>query len=375
MVTPPTLLTRRDPATLAPIGPSVTLNGMAEAFSPDGSMLAFVQWIGDVPSVRILDLARMRWRAEFPLGLATATIVVRWIDSRRALVLAAQPDGVRVFVLNALTNSLSAPSRIAGAMTDPYQTLVGVSRTRAAFMIEPPGVDAAQQIRPVHVAVISYSGWTRIVTLKKILERGSPNDSLVADPSTDRAYVVGAITDPVATIDLNTLTVSYRKPFESSYTGPVASSSRTTAWLGNGRFAVAGWDHGPAPGQDASFLGLRIVDTRSWETRTIDPDADSFCVAGHFLVGRHHNRFNTTSALVVFSFAGVYRLTLTPPAAPPTLSAPVPTASNDRYLYVVDPGVGAAIVDLASNKLIGRRPIQDEDELLSPTYTLGAGCR
>ena len=126
----------------------------------------------------------------------------------------------------------------------------------------------------------------------------------------------------------------------------------------------------------ASLLGLRIVGTRSWQARTIDPDSGYLCVAGHFLVGHHGDLgYTHTRALVVFSFAGVRRFALTPPAAPPN-SFPVPTASIDRCLYVVDPGFGAAVVtDLSTDRLIGRRPIQDLEQLLSPTDTLGAGCR
>jgi hypothetical protein len=50
-------------------------------------------------------------------------------------------------------------------------------------------------------------------------------------------------------------------------------------------------------------------------------------------------------------------------------------ASNDRYLYLPDPGAGALVADLVSGRLIGRLPVEGLDELLSPTYSLGAGCR
>jgi hypothetical protein len=53
----------------------------------------------------------------------------------------------------------------------------------------------------------------------------------------------------------------------------------------------------------------------------------------------------------------------------------VPVVSNDRYLYLPDPGAGALVADLVSRRFIGRLPIQGLDELLSPTSTLGAGCR
>ena len=52
----------------------------------------------------------------------------------------------------------------------------------------------------------------------------------------------------------------------------------------------------------------------------------------------------------------------------------MPIASNDRYLYLCDPGE-TLVADLAAGRVIGRRAISGLHELLSPTYTLGAGCR
>jgi hypothetical protein len=359
------LLTRRDPATLARMGPSARLDSSSEAaaFSPDGSLLAFVEWAGDRPSVRVVNLSRMRWRAQVPLGLATGTVIVRWLDSSRVLVFAERPDGLRVFVLDTTRNRLSVARRIAGHLSDRYQVAVG--RTRAAVLIR-----AVQKIGPVRIAVVSSSGSARIVSLKQVREgaigRTVYRPSLVANPTADQAYVVGGIRDPVAAINLRTLAVSYRRPLASADASDVAGAERMTVWLGGGRFAVAGWDDG-APGSDSRLLGLRVVDTRSWRARTLDPDTDYVCVAGHSLVGHHLN-----GTLVVFGFDGVRRLALTPLDAP---AFPVWVASNDRYLYLPDPGAGALVADLSSRRLIGRLPVQGLDELLSPTNTLGAGCR
>jgi hypothetical protein len=359
------VLTRRDPATLAPIGPSARLNSSstAAAFSPDGSLLAFVEWAGARPSLRVLDLSRMRWRAEVPLGFATGTVIVRWLNSRRALVFAEQPDGLRVLVLDTIRNRLSIAKRIAGHLSDRPQVAVG--RTRAAVLIR-----AVQKIGPVRIAVVPSAGSARIVTLKQIhegaIDREIYRPSLVADPSADQAYVVGGIRDPVAAINLRTLAVSYRRPMASADASDVTGAERMTVWLGGGRFAVAGWDDG-APGSDSRLLGLRVVSTRSWRARTLDPDTDYVCVAGHSLVGHHSD-----GTLVVFGFDGLRRLELTPLDVP---AFPVPVASNDRYLYLPDPGAGALVADLVSRRFIGRLPLQGLDELLSPTDTLGAGCR
>ncbi len=279
------------------------------------------------------------------------------------LVFAERPSGLRFFVLDTMRNRLGVAKRIAGHLSDRYQVAVG--RTRAAVLIR-----AVQKIGPVRIAVVSSSGSARIVTLKQIregaIDRKIYRPSLVANTSADQAYVVGGIRDPVAAINLRTLAVSYRRPLASADTSDVAGAERMTIWLGGGRFAVAGWDDG-APGSDSRLLGLRVVDTRSWRARTLDPDTDYVCVAGHSLVGHHPN-----GTLVVFGFDGVRRLALTPLDAP---AFPVWVASNDRYLYLPDPGAGALVADLSSRRLIGRLPVQGLDELLSPTNILGAGCR
>ena len=357
------LLTQRNPATLSAVGPSARLGSSSQpaAFSPDGSLLAFVEWTGDRPSIRILELAQMRWRRQIPLDLTTGTVLVRWLDSRRLMAFAEQPDGLRVLVLDGRMKRRSHVNRIRGHLTDRYQ--IAVARTRAAVLIR-----AGQRIGAVRVAVVSASGSTRIVTVNHIREGSNGRDiyrpSLVASPTADQAYVVGSIGEPVATINLRTLAISYRRPFASADAANVAGAERMTVWLGGGRFAVAGWDDG-APGYDSKLLGLRVVDTRSWRARVLDPDSDYFCVAGHSVVAHHLD-----GRLIVFGFDGGRRMALTLLDS----SSPMPTVSNDRYLYLGDGGE-TLVADLASRRVIGRRAINGLHELLSPTYTLGAGCR
>jgi hypothetical protein len=56
-------------------------------------------------------------------------------------------------------------------------------------------------------------------------------------------------------------------------------------------------------------------------------------------------------------------------------SFPAAVASNDRYLYLPDPGTGALVANLASGSVLGRIRVEGLDELLSPTSAAGAGCR
>ena len=281
---------------------------------------------------------------------------------------ASQPDGLRVFVLDTVTNDFSLASRIDSSLTDRYQ--VDVGRTRAAALITPALTGAVPGIGPARVAVVSSSGLVGIVTLDQIRE-GATNTptgslifrpSLVADPTRDHAYVVGAISDPVADINLRTLTVSYRRPFASVDESNRSGAERSTAWVGNGRFVVAGWDDGTPGYWDSALLGLRIVDTRTWQTRTLDPDTDFVCGDGRVLVGHH-----LVGTLAVF-LDGVLHQTVVP------IAFPVPVASNGRYLYLPAPPVGVDVVDLATGRDHGL-PLQNVDEILSPAYTLGAGCR
>lgn len=355
------VLTQLDPATLSSFGPSASLSSSSgpEAFSPDASLLAFVDW-GATPSIRILELPRMHWRAQVPLGLSTGTVLVRWLTSSRLLVLAEQPDGLRALVVDAEKDRVAHTTRIPGHLTD--RQLVDVARTRAAVLLR-----ARQTLGPVRVAVISPSGSARIVTLQRIREGASGRNvyrpSLVADASSDRAYVVGAIGEPVAAIDLRRVAIAYRRPFGPGTAAGSTGSERLTVWLGRHRFAVAGWDD--APGAESRLLGLRAVDTRSWRARVLDPKTDFVCVAGHSIVAHHLD-----GKLVVFGFDGTRRMALSLPGG----GLPTHSVSDDRYLYLPS-GDETLVVDLAAGRVIGPRAVDGLQELLSPTYTLGAGCR
>lgn len=355
-------LTQLDPGTLASVGPGASLgaSGQAAAFSADGSLLAVVQWT-DRPSLRILELPRMRWRPEVPLDLTTGTVLVRWLGSSRLVVLAEQPDGLRALIVDAKANRLVGSTRIPGHLSDRRQ--VDVGRTRVAVLLK-----AKQAIGGVRVAVVSSSGSARTVTIDLIREgakdRALYRPSLVASASADRAYVVGGIDESVATVNLRTLAVSYRRPFGSANAARFTGEERMSVWLGNGRFGVAGWDDGAAGG-DSRVLGLRVVDTRSWRARVLDRDSDLACVAGHSVVTHHPD-----GTLVVFGFDGRRRLTF----SLADRGMAMPTVSNDRYLYVPE-GDGTLVADLAAGRVIGQRSVQGLQELLSPTYALGAGCR
>ena len=117
---------------------------------------------------------------------------------------------------------------------------------------------------------------------------------LAVDPEGGRAFVVAAGAS-IAEVDLDSLRVTYRRlrqpvsllrrlahwlvpPAEAKQ---VAGSWRGACWLGDGLLAVAGeetrilGDTVAEQRVDKRPSGLKLVDTRSWTVRTLDPEASS----------------------------------------------------------------------------------------------------
>jgi hypothetical protein len=308
--------------------------------------------------VQVLELREMRWRAAVPLELATGTVVVRWLDAHHLVAFAEQADGLRALVFDAETSRIVHTTRISGHLTDRQQ--VDVARTRAVVLL-----GARRAAGPARVAIVSSPGSVRIVELARI-DQGAQSGALyrpalVADPTADRAYVVGAADQPVAAIDLRTLRVSYRRPFargSADFTG----GERMAVWLGQGRLAVSGWDDGMNGSQ---LLGLRIVDTHSWRGRLLDPESDFACAAGHSVVGHH-----VDGTLSVFGADGRRRAVVSSSYG----VSPFPSVGNDRYLYLAS-GDQVLDADLATGAVSGPRTVPGLQQLLSPAYAAGAGCR
>ena len=131
----------------------------------------------------------------------------------------------------------------------------------------------------------------------------SRDAGLAVDPAGGRAFVVAA-GPTVAEVDLAGLHVTYhrlRQPVSllrrlAHWLVPPAQAKlaagtwRAACWLGNGSLAVWGTDArvtGATPAElrsDLSPSGLKLVDTRTWTVRTLDPEATGArWVAGRLL--------------------------------------------------------------------------------------------
>ena len=136
------------------------------------------------------------------------------------------------------------------------------------------------------------------------LEADQPPDEhrhpgLAVDAVGGRAYVVGG-GEPVAEIDLRSLTVAYHQPSRpislfgrlrdwlqpaAHAKGPMLGSTRKALWLGNGRLAVTGEDG--RPGRDGVAVhpaGLTLIDTGTWSVETLHRDATSATAAAGTLL-------------------------------------------------------------------------------------------
>ena len=198
----------------------------------------------------------------------------------------------------------------------------GTRRIVASLPVSGPGLQLARTadglvlltgaenaIVPARLLVIGPDGTVRSVTVQRILA-GTHYDStspdligttnlpgLAVDPKSGIAYVI----DPsglVAAVDLGDLSVAYHQLGSGSlltriadWLTPPAEAKGTNGatlsaqWLGNGLIAAAGTQES-ATAQVDSYrpTGLRIIDTRNWSVRMLDPRADRFLVADGLLL-------------------------------------------------------------------------------------------
>jgi hypothetical protein len=174
-------------------------------------------------------------------------------------------------------------------------------------------VAPAKDIGHARLAVADGNGAVRFARLERMragvkllpgpghrVEQSIPG--LAVDPKSRRAFVVGP--DLVAEVDLRNLAVTYHQPTPKAsalsrllewidppaYAKAVNGSTRSARWLGGGLVAVTGTDEDLVEGQRGDeqvrmrAAGLRLVDTRDWSVRTIDPGAAEVHVVGDLLL-------------------------------------------------------------------------------------------
>ena len=318
-------LAHLDPLTLVPTGPArlgVGSGGCASrrggeacwaappwAWSPDHRRLVVA---GNTRfaagTIRIVDPAGLRATASFRLAGGPVGAIA-WPTPDRLLAVQETCCGEkqRLLVIDSGSGRVLARRALGGSV-------VRLARTRAGLVLL---LAPARAIGPARLAVAGRLGELRIVPLPGLvagtrlvspgrfeLEQQLPG--LAVDPVGVRAFVVGP--HSTAVVDLRTLAVaSHPLRRLAAAAKEDRGSIRFARWLGDGLLAVTGEDDRPAGNTTAvQPAGLELVDTRSWSTRTIDPDATAFTVAGDLLLATG----TSTTGLAVYGTRGRPRFRL-----------------------------------------------------------------
>jgi hypothetical protein len=297
----PAVLAWLHPRTLSPLpGPRVRLRYGISGYgwAPDGSVLA----LGDVDddALHLVDPVRLRRLATIEFGIvAEAPWSFAWLGPRRlAVVAGSSGDGSTLLMVDPMVRRVLSRRQLP-----PANLSAAAAGDRLVLLSSPP-----ERIGPVRLLVVDGLGRTSSVELSGI-HAGFQNPpdwdrpgahgigrdaALAVDPEGGRAFVVAAEA-PVAEVDLATLRVTYRRlrqpvsllrrlahwlvpPAEAKLS---AGTWRVACWLGGGTLAVWGAEtsvHGDTPAEqrvDRRLSGLKLLDTRSWTVRTLDPAAEA----------------------------------------------------------------------------------------------------
>lgn len=283
------------------------------AFSDDRRFLAIGSCEGPgarTPGIRFVDARTMRVRGDLPLspyrrGCASA---LTWLQPERllAVVSTGYASASEVAVIDPRTRRVLRRTPLPASPS-------GVGRSSEELILL---FSSVGEFAPARLAVVDSEGTVRLRAVERILA-GTVVDAasaeyrartiqpgLAVDPDGRRAFVVPA-SGPVAEVDLVTLDVSYHELDAPSMLGrllrwltPAAQAKvmegpvREARWLGDGMLAVSGTDHSVETGTGGSerFLqtpaGVRLVDTRSWTSRLLEPEASGLAVGAGLVVAQ-----------------------------------------------------------------------------------------
>jgi hypothetical protein len=287
------ILTRYDPVTVTRSGPRLRLGGNASSWSwsPQRRFLAIASY---PQRLTIVDATSLRVAARVRLapggGVAHA---VTWAGDRVLAVVEA-PSGAVVTAIDPLAGRVVRTTRLTRPFGYQFERLPD----GLVFLL-----GARNRRGPAQVAVVDAAGETRVVTVRQA-RIGSVG--LAVDPVGRKAYLAEG--ERVFTVALRTLAVSDPGPLRTLAKTP-PGSERSARWLGNGLLAVSGLDR---DAMNVKPAGLRLVDVRDRTSRTIDPTATSFTVAGRvLLVESAPTRGALTVTAYGFEGGQRYRLALT----------------------------------------------------------------
>lgn len=339
---PPARLLEVDSRTLRPLpGWQIPLDAhsLGWSFSPDRSRLALGS--DQTGELRLLDLRQRRVLGDVAVRVSgsASTLASAWAGSSRVLAALVTPgccglgDSIVAGIAAAPHPRLVWQRRLGGSLQ------AGARFRRSLVLVLGPRGPALGASRLV---VVGPRGRVQTALLPEIrsgFETSGGRDpdkfvshvwnpGLAVDPDGARAFVVQAGA-PVAEVELRTLRVRYHELSEPvsllgrlhDWFEPRAQAkasegpTRQALWLGNGLLAVTGTDSQAAldaNGQERQWetaAGLKLIDTRRWSVRTLDPRATRAIVAADTLFGygiTWDSRSQTIggSGLTAYSLAG-----------------------------------------------------------------------
>lgn len=300
-------LTRLDPLTLRPTGRRVYLydHKRAWSFSPRRDRLALADNHGHLLFV---DPVRLRRVGRLSFGTSNVEATA-WLGSQLLVVERGCCQGkayTRMTVVDPARRRVVRRTRINAV---PHE----LARTPRQLVIL---LGPAGRVGPATLAVADPLGRVRTVKLERIpagitfpADPTKPTiepialPGLAVDEEGVHAFVVSGGA-PVAKVNLRSLAVSYHEPAQpvslfgrlhdwleppARAKGPWHGPQRQALWL-DGRLAVTGADaegfsdaEGRLQGRSVP-AGLKLVDTRTWSVRTLDPNASATARAKGFLL-------------------------------------------------------------------------------------------
>jgi hypothetical protein len=311
-------LVRLDPKTLRiRTGRKLALGGsvVSWSYSPDRRLLAFGnQDTGELTftpaQIRIANARTLRRVRDVTFGFYGEVLSMHWLASDRLLAVVrsahrAENDAIvvvdRVAVIDPSTGAVLAQRELEGRV-------IALARAKGALVLVLEG----QRWGPVQLVVATAESTFRSVTLERV-EAGARETSdgvprhdgaaVAVDREGGRAYAVAAGC-PVAEVDLGTLAFAYHTTTQpvsllgrlhdwlepaAEAKGPLAGSSRSAVWLGDGRLAVFGRDTstyqlGSGFAGRERPNGLTVIDTGTWQAHLVDPHSSALVVASNALL-------------------------------------------------------------------------------------------
>jgi hypothetical protein len=294
-------------------------------------------------------------------------------------------------------DKIDVAARKVVAQTSLQGPVLDIERSANGLVVLEGGKNNA--IGPARLLILDVDGAVRSLRLDRILA-GTHFDQSAQDPigtirepglAVDPSHAVAYILDPdglVAAVGLRDRRVTYHRLGHTSLVArlsdwltPAALAKGANGpmliaqWLGDGLIALTGNNESTSRHKDGSLdfsiqpAGLRIVDTRHWRVRTLDPRADSVLVADGVLLasgGSSHSDSNGSSnsgeGIAAYNPNGSLRWRLDPGK-----TAQLVAAYGNRALVQFDTTSGLGplqLLNLATGHVVRQLPSNNYATLL-----------